>query len=125
MNAHASILDGFTDHLRKTTESGYAIKKSVFLSNDTGIALGGSKSIVAPFATWQIKFDENGGLVYCGAHYFSNKDNAADNLNSRVEIYKADNKVMEIKHCCDKCGKNVKDRFTKTDGRIICNRCPA
>jgi len=52
MNAHSSILDGFTDHLRKIAESqtkpkigGYSVKKSVLFSNNQGVAYGESRSL--------------------------------------------------------------------------------
>ena len=61
INSHATLIDGFANHLRKITESpevgNYKIKKSVLFTNNRGIAFGESKSAVSPFVTWQFKVD--------------------------------------------------------------------
>jgi hypothetical protein len=92
MNTHASILDGFADYLRKIAESqtkpkigGYSIKRSVMITGNLGFALGESKTLVAPFVTWQLKVDaENGEREYLWGHYFSYKDDAIYDYKRRT-----------------------------------------
>ena len=105
MNAHSSILDGFADYLREIAESqtkpkigGYSVKKSVLFSDNQGMAYGENKSLVAPYVTWQFRLDlESGERSYFSSRYYAYKDSAIDDYKRRVESYKADNKVEEIK----------------------------
>ena len=105
MNAHATVLDGFTDYLRKIAESqqkpkvgSYGVKKSVLFSDNQGIAYGESKSLVAPYVTWQFRLDiESGERKYFSSRYYAYKDSAIDDYKHRIESYKASNKVEEIK----------------------------
>ena len=104
ISSHSTVLDGFTDHLREVTESqtkpksgSYIIKKSVLFSNDRGFAFGESKSVVAPFVTWAFELYDDGERKYQHSKYFSTKSNARANYKSRIEAYKSNNNVEEVK----------------------------
>ena len=108
MKSHSTVLDGFADRLREFAEKqepqkvgSYKIKKSILFNNDRGFAFAESKTAVSPYVTWQFKID-NGERDYYWGRYFSNKDDAIVDFKRRVEEYKTENRVQEVKVKPDK-----------------------
>ena len=105
MKSHSTVLDGFADRLREFAEKqepqkvgSYRIKKSVLFSDNRGFAFAESKTAVSPFVSWQFKVDsENGERDYFWGRYHSNKDDAVADFKRRVEDYKNENRVVEVK----------------------------
>ena len=108
MKSHSTVIDGFADRLREYAErqepqkiGSYHIKKTVLFSDNRGMAFAESKTAVSPFVSWQFKV-ENGERSYFWGHYNSNRDDATADFKRRVDEYKADNRVTEVKEKSDK-----------------------
>ena len=119
MNTHATVLDGFTDYVRKLYISmgadrytlpgyeergeviqGFKVYRAVMVEYDTGYAIAHNPNAVEPYVCWQFKVRDNGERHYNWGVYGSEQV-AIDSFNARVFIHAGDESNTQNKGDCD------------------------
>lgn len=104
VNAHACLIDGFTDYVRKLYTDmgagqyalpghaeygeavhGYELTRAVMVDDDTGYALAHNPDAVAPYVCWQFKVRD--GERHYNWGVYGSRQTAIDSFNARVFIH--------------------------------------
>jgi hypothetical protein len=136
MNAHPTLIDGFTNHVRRlykeveaerfalagqpesgTDVHGYEIMRSINFDDNRGFAIGHNAAAVNPYACWQFTI-ENGKRDFYWGHYFNGAKETEDNYIARIFVLMHDDKVKEIPNPLTAAEMSTEQNYNMIDGRI-------
>jgi hypothetical protein len=136
MNAHPTLIDDFTNHVRGLHEdveaerfalpgqpeigtdvNGYEIMRSINFDDSRGFAIGHNAAAVNPYACWQFTI-ENGKRDFYWGHYFNGAKEVEDDYIARIFVLMHDDKVKEIPNPLIAAEMSTEQNYNMIDGRI-------